>query len=92
MDLINVQDVLAKMPTGPFYANNPIEILKKAIRPIKFNYDYILIDCPPNLGIITLNGIRIANGYIIPTIPDILSTYGIPQIINRVNEFAKMWI
>lgn len=89
LDLINVQDVLAKMPTGPFYANNPIEILKKAIRPIKFNYDYILIDCPPNLGIITLNGIRIANGYIIPTIPDILSTYGIPQIINRVNEFAK---
>lgn len=89
LDLINVQDVLAKMPTGPFYVNNPIEILKKAIRPIKFNYDYILIDCPPNLGIITLNGIRIANGYIIPTIPDILSTYGIPQIINRVNEFAK---
>jgi chromosome partitioning protein len=89
LDLINVQDILAKMPTGPFYSNNPIEILKKAIRPIKYNYDYILIDCPPNLGIITLNGLRIANGYIIPTIPDILSTYGIPQIINRVNEFAK---
>lgn len=89
LDLINVQDVLAKMPTGPFYTNNPIEILKKGIRPIKFNYDYILIDCPPNLGIITLNGLRIANGYIIPTIPDTLSTYGIPQIINRVNEFAK---
>ncbi len=89
LDLINIQDVLAKMPTGPFYTNNPIEILKKAIRPIKFNYDYILIDCPPNLGIITLNGLRIANGYIIPTIPDILSTYGIPQIINRINEFAK---
>jgi chromosome partitioning protein len=52
------------------------------------NYDYVLIDCPPNLGIITLNGLRMSNGYIIPTIPDILSTYGIPQIVKRVKDFA----
>ncbi|SOC11260.1 chromosome partitioning protein [Ureibacillus xyleni] len=89
LDLMDVQDRLAKMSTGPFHVTNPIDILKKAIRPIKYHYDYILIDCPPNLGIITLNGLRIANGYIIPTVPDILSTYGIPQIVNRVKEFAK---
>ncbi|PYF08504.1 ParA family protein [Ureibacillus chungkukjangi] len=89
LDLINIQDVLAKMPTGPFYSDNPIEILKKAIRPIKYNYDYILIDCPPNMGIITLNGLRIANGYIIPAIPDVLSTYGIPYIVDRIEEFSN---
>lgn len=88
LDLIGIQDVLAKMPTGPFYTNNPIEILKNAIRPIKYDYDYILIDCPPNLGLITLNGIRMSNSYIIPTVPDVLSTYGISQVINRVDEFA----
>ena len=53
------------------------------------DYDYILIDCPPNMGLITLNGLRISDGYIIPTIPDVLSTYGIPQIINRVDRFAE---
>ncbi|MDI7742393.1 ParA family protein [Lysinibacillus fusiformis] len=89
LDLINIQDVLAKMPTGPFYSDNPIEILKKAIRPIKYNYDYILIDCPPNMGIITLNGLRIANGYLIPTIPDVLSTYGIPYVVDRIDEFSN---
>ncbi len=89
LDLINIQDVLAKMPTGPFYADNPIEILKKAIRPIKYNYDYILIDCPPNMGIITLNGLRIANGYLIPAIPDVLSTYGIPYVVDRIDEFSN---
>ena len=43
---------------------------------------------PPNLGYITLNGLRIAGGYFIPTIPDVMSTYGIPQIVTRVAEFS----
>lgn len=88
LDLINIQDDLTRIPRGKFYSNNPYDILRKAIQPIMNEYDYIIIDCPPNLGVITLNGLRIANGYIIPTIPDVLSTYGIPQIINRVNDFA----
>jgi len=89
LDLMDVQERIAKMATGPFHETNPIEILKKAIRPINYHYDYILIDCPPNLDIITLNGLRISNGYLIPTVPDILSTYGIPQIVKRVKEFAR---
>jgi chromosome partitioning protein len=89
LDLIDVQDRLASMPSGKFYAANPVDVLKKATKPIIDEYDYVLIDCPPNLGIITLNGLRIAHGYIIPTIPDILSTYGIPQIVKRVGDFAS---
>ena len=89
LDMIDIQDKLATAPQGQFYANNPVDIIKRAIHSIKNDYDYILIDCPPNMGLITLNGLRIADGYIIPTIPDVLSTYGIPQIINRVNRFAE---
>jgi chromosome partitioning protein len=89
LELIDVQDRLASMPSGRFYANNPTEVLRRAIRPVLDEYDYILIDCPPNLGLITLNGLRISNGYVIPTIPDVLSTYGIPQIISRINSFAE---
>jgi chromosome partitioning protein len=88
IDLIEVQDRIASMPTGQFYAENPIEILRKAVKPIIDEYDLVLIDCPPNLGIITLNGLRISMGYVIPTIPDILSTYGIPQIVKRVGDFS----
>jgi chromosome partitioning protein len=89
LDLIDVQDRLATIPSGKFYAFNPIDILRRAVKPILDEYDIVLIDCPPNLGIITLNGLRISNAYIIPTIPDILSTYGIPQIVTRVADFSK---
>ncbi len=89
LDLIDVQDRLATIPAGRFYAASPINILRRGIRPIIDEYDYVLIDCPPNLGIVTLNGLRISHCYIIPTIPDILSTYGIPQITKTVSEFSE---
>lgn len=89
LDLIDVQDRLASMSTGRFYAENPTDILRRATRPIIDEYEYVLVDCPPNLGIITLNGLRISMGYIIPTIPDVLSTYGIPQIVKRVKAFSN---
>jgi len=89
LDLIDVQDRLGTMSSGKFFANNPTDLLRKAVRPILDDYEYVLVDCPPNLGIVTLNGLRISDGYIIPTIPDVLSTYGIPQIQRRVSEFAS---
>lgn len=89
LDLINVQDQLATTPAGKFYSVNPTEILSRAVKKKLDEYDIVLIDCPPHLGIITLNGLRISEGYIIPTIPDYMSTYGITQIITRVAEFSQ---
>ena len=84
LKLIDLQD---KIALGSFVGPN--QIIEKSIKNIKNNYDYILIDCPPNLGLVTLNGLRISDGYIIPTIPDVLSTYGIPSIVNRVAKFGN---
>lgn len=89
LDLIELQDRLGTMSSGRFYSNNSTDVLRKAVKPLLDNYDYFLVDCPPNLGIVTLNGLRISDGYIIPTIPDVLSTYGIPQIQKHVREFGE---
>lgn len=89
LNLIDIQDRLASMPAGRYYSRSPGEILHTALKQRLDDYDWVLIDCPPNLGLITLNGLRISQGYVIPTIPDILSTYGIPQIISRVRDFAS---
>jgi chromosome partitioning protein len=78
------------MNRGRFHAATPVEVLRRALRPIleTDEYDVVLIDCPPSLGLVTLNGLRISDYYLIPTIPDFLSTYGIPQIIKRVSDFS----
>jgi chromosome partitioning protein len=89
LGLIDLQDQLALIPGGNFYSISPVSILKQALQPVLGDYEFVIVDCPPNLGIITLNGINISSGYVIPTIPDILSTYGIPQIINRLDEFTS---
>jgi chromosome partitioning protein len=89
LDLIDIQDQLASTPSGKFYSVNPTELLWRAVKKLLDDYDIVIVDCPPNLGIITLNGLRISQGYVIPTIPDHLSTYGIPQIVTRVTEFSK---
>ena len=90
LDLIDVQDDLASMNRGRFHAASPIDVLQRALRSIleSNEYDFVLIDCPPSLGLVTLNGLRISDYYVIPTIPDYLSTYGIKQIIDRVGAFA----
>lgn len=86
--LIDVQERIASMDRGSFFAATPVDILRRAIRPVIDEFDFVLIDCPPSLGLITLNGLRISQYYLIPTIPDVLSTYGIPQIVKRVRLFS----
>jgi chromosome partitioning protein len=86
---IDIQDRLSAVPEYTHYMENPMEVLKNSIMDFLPNYEFVLIDCPPNLGFITKNGIEISDYYLIPTIPDTLSTYGIPQIIKTIDKYSK---
>jgi chromosome partitioning protein len=87
--LIDIQDRIEDIANKTNFSINPMEVLKSAIHPHLGEYDYVLIDCPPNLGFITQNGIEISDYYLIPTVPDKLSTYGIPQIIKKINDLSS---
>ena len=89
IQLIDLQDRIPMIALSGNFTTNPLEILKVALLPIIDRYDYIIIDCPPSLGTVTKNGLRISTGYVIPTIPDIVSTWGIYQIVDNVDRFAK---
>jgi chromosome partitioning protein len=91
--LIDMQDRLSQIPSLTYYRNNPVEVLQLATSNIISDnqFDYILIDCPPNLGLITQNALKISTHYLIPVVPDIVSTLGIPQISKNVDRFSDNW-
>lgn len=85
--LVEIQDAIPDMDNKAYVSH--VDVVGNAISGIIDNYDYIIIDCPPNLGAITLNGITISDHYVVPTVPDILSKIGISLILNRIENFQK---
>jgi len=65
--------------------------LKQAIAPIKDSYDYIFIDCPPSLGLITLNGLSAAVGLLVPIQCEYYALEGLSQLISTVRQIKRMY-
>ena len=63
--------------------------LKEALENVKLNYDYVIIDTPPSLGILTVNALAACTGVIIPSQADIYSLQGIGQFFNTVTTVKK---
>lgn len=89
LQLIKVQDRVTQVTDLETYERGPLFALRNALTDLLPYYDYVLIDCPPSLGVVTLNGLAISDSYIIPVVPDILSVLGIPPILDRVDHFAQ---
>lgn len=66
------------------------KILDRELEPIKEEYDYILIDCPPQLSILTVNALSCADGVIIPTKTDYLSYRGIELLMDTITEVKEL--
>jgi len=58
--------------------------LKKALAKVKRIYDYIIIDCPPSLGLLTLNSLTAANALIIPIQAEYYALEGLGQLLNTI--------
>lgn len=64
-------------------------ILKKALKEIRDDYDFIFIDCPPSLDLLTLNALTAADGVLIPIQSEFYALEGVSQLINTVNLVKK---
>lgn len=60
--------------------------LIKSLKNIKNDFDYILIDCPPSLGLLTFNGIMAADIYMVPVEPEALARNGLFILSNKLKE------
>lgn len=63
--------------------------LKEKIKSVKDNYDYIVIDCPPSLGIVTLNAFTASDSVLIPIQCEYYALEGLGQLINTINLVKK---
>lgn len=87
---------LALIPASPALAGAEIELvgvlaresqLLKALKPVEKNYDYVLIDCPPSLGLLTLNALVAArSGVIIPVQAEYLALEGLGQLSHTISR------
>jgi len=82
IDLAGAAIELVDQDDRDYYLKNAIEVLKK-------DYDYILIDCPPSLGILTLNGLTCANEVFIPMQCEYFALEGISLLLQTVKKVQQ---
>ena len=64
-------------------------VLKEGISELRKDYDYILIDCMPSLGMMTINALAAADSLIVPLQPSYLSTKGLDILFKSVSRIRK---
>ncbi len=89
LDLVEVLERWQRTPGGAFHLADPTRLLRGTLGDRLDDYDYVIIRCPPDLGLVTLNALRMATGYIVPVVPDPMSTYGLKAIVERVAAFSE---
>ena len=70
-------------------AENREKRLKKAIDAVKDRFDIVIIDCPPSLGLLTVNALVCADGIIVPMLCEYFSLEGLTQLLMTVKEIKR---
>lgn len=66
-------------------------LLKKAIEPIVDQFDFIIIDCPPSLGLLSLNGLVAATKVIVPVQSEFLALHGVRQLLDTIDQVRSAY-
>jgi len=83
IDLVAIEIELVNHPEREF-------MLKKAIQEVKNSYEYIILDCAPSLGLITLNALTAANSVIIPIQCEYFALEGLGKLLNTIKSVQKV--
>jgi chromosome partitioning protein len=68
---------------------NRERILKQFLEPVKGNYDYVLLDCMPSLGMLTVNALAAADAALVPVQANYLSAKGLEQLLQTINKVKR---
>lgn len=66
-------------------------ILKRALSEIEKDYDYIIVDCPPALGLLSLNGLAAVQSVVIPVQSEYLALHGVRQLLDTIDQVRDVY-
>ena len=89
VDLLPSNIELSGLEVGLINTMSREFVLQDCLSKVKQNYDYVLIDCMPSLGIMTVNALTAANSVIIPTQPSYLSTKGLSLLLRSISKVKR---
>ena len=89
VDLLPSSIALSGLELRMVNATSREALLRKLLQPLKANYDFIILDCPPTLGMITVNALAAADSLIVPVQPEFLSVVGMTQLFDTVLEIRE---
>lgn len=89
LDIIPSNIDLAGVEVELVYIENRENILKKVLSSLKNRYDYIIVDCPPSLGLLTINGLTAADSVLIPIQCEFFALEGLSQLMNTIRLVKK---
>jgi len=68
----------------------PEQMLRTALRPLRASYDWIIVDCPPTLGLLTVNGLSAASEVLIPLQCETLAHRGVGQLLDTIHDVQRL--
>lgn len=89
LDIIPANIDLAGVEVELVYMKNRESVIKEVLGKVVNDYDYITIDCPPSLGLLTVNALTAANGVIIPIQCEFFALEGLSQLMNTIRLVKK---
>ena len=89
VDLLPSNIELSGLEVSLFNTMSREQVLRKTLSEFSHQYDYILIDCTPSLGMMTINSLVAADSVIIPTCPDFLSTKGLDLLMRSIAKVKR---
>ncbi|MGL5913811.1 MAG: ParA family protein [Bacteroidales bacterium] len=89
VDLMPANIELSGLEVRMINAMSRERVMKAYVDAIKPKYDYVIIDCMPSLGMLTMNAMTAANSVIIPSQPHFLSAKGLEQLLRTIGKVKK---
>ncbi len=89
VDILPARYELGNIETNLVSHDNKDFILSNALEEIRDDYDFILIDCPPSLGIVTINALTASDSVLIPVQCEFLALDGLTQLLNTIRMIQK---